>query len=447
MKYAEAIVDLPNAFSGKPLAPYSQELADFYCDDTMQYRTGYKYDSPIQDIFEACQMPAESNIFLLLGHTGCGKSTELNKMATDLREKGCMVSTIKCDVDLDLFNPVFSDLLILMGETLLGIAKDADCELSYDLEKRFVSYWATETTETSGNSSGANLLVESGVEAGTPSFLTKILSVFVKVKADLRFATDRREEYRRKITNRTSEWLSMMKEIADVITEKLLGKQPTLIFEDLDKIVDLDKAYGIFSNHATALTSIPFPVIYTFPIALSYDPRFASLEGYYKIKILPMIKIETVGGLKYPDYCDGVDLIARIVGKRADLSLFGEGVLLKLILMTGGSLRDLFSCINTAAKIAIRRKPEFGCVSMEDAEIALKEEKSLLTRRIDRKNYDFLADIYAGNHQTIEDKAMLLEMLRANAVLEYNSTRWHNTHPLVAEFLTEQGYPKSEPSE
>ncbi len=31
----------------------------------------------ILDIFEACQTPSERNAFLLLGHKGCGKSTEL----------------------------------------------------------------------------------------------------------------------------------------------------------------------------------------------------------------------------------------------------------------------------------------------------------------------------------------------------------------------------------
>ena len=445
MKYAESIADIPNAFSPKALAPYSQELEKFYCDDTMQYRTGHKYDSPIQDIFEACQMPAESNVFLLLGHTGCGKSTELNKMATDLQAKGYMISTISCSVDLDLFNPVFSDLLILMGDTLLGIAEKAGCKLNHSLEERFISYWTTEITETAGNSKAVNFLIESGIKAGTPSFLKKILEAFANVKSDLRFATERREEYRRKITNRTSEWLSMIKEIADIITEKLCGMQPTLIFEDLDKIVDLDQAYEIFSNHATALTSIPFPVIYTFPIALSYDPRFASLQGYYETKILPMIKLETVGGKVYPDYRDGMDLIMRIIEKRVDRSLFEDEVLLTLILKTGGSLRDLFSCINTAAKIANRRKAV--SVSMEDAQIALNEEKSLLTRRIDKNNYQFLADIYIRNRQNIENKPMLLEMLRANAVLEYNSTRWHNTHPLVTEFLKELGYLKSGLSE
>ena len=38
-----------------------------------------------------------------------------------------------------------------------------------------------------------------------------------------------------------------------------------------------------------------------------------------------------------------------------------------------------------------------------------------------------------------EDKEMLLKMLQATVVLEYNGRRWHNVHPLVVQFLQEQG--------
>ncbi|MCL1809766.1 MAG: ATP-binding protein [Clostridiales bacterium] len=387
MMYAEQVTDIPAAFRLKALS--MEELDLFFCDETMEIRTGDEYKSPIWDISEACQTPSERNVFLLLGHSGCGKSTELNKMSSELTANGYNVSIIKCAVDLDLFNPAFSDLLILMGDALLGIAKKTGCKLNRKLEEKFVSYWSTE----------------------------------------------KRIEYRQKISNRSSEWLDMLNAIAEIVTEKLDGKQPVLIFEDLDKINDLETMYKIFSNEATALTGIPFPVVYTFPIALSYDPRFASLEKYYAPKILPMIKLETVEGAVYQE---GIDVMMKIIEKRAKLSLFEEKVLDALIIKTGGSLRDLFSCIVAASKVAKRR--ETAAVSMKDAEISLKELKSSLTRRIERRNYAFLADICEGNRRNIEDKAMLLEMLEAHAVLEYNSDRWHNTHPLITEFLIEQGH-------
>lgn len=147
-----------------------------------------------------------------------------------------------------------------------------------------------------------------------------------------------------------------------------------------------------------------------------------------------MIKIETIEGRPFDK---GIAVIREIVEKRAKLDLFEENVLERLIRYTGGSLRDLFHAINMSAKRAERRNS--AVISMEDAERALEELKTSLTRRIERKDYDFLLNIYQGNKELIEDKEMLLKMLQASVVLEYNGKRWHNVHPLVARFLEEQG--------
>lgn len=158
------------------------------------------------------------------------------------------------------------------------------------------------------------------------------------------------------------------------------------------------------------------------------------MESYFVTKTLPMIKIETIDAQLFQD---GINIIREIVKKRASLDLFEEDVLEKMIRYTGGSLRDLFHTINAAATRAVRRKG--NAVSMEDAERALEELKTSLTRRIEKKNYDFLMNIYNGNKELIEDKEMLLEMLQASVVLEYNGKRWHNVHPLVVKFFREQG--------
>lgn len=101
------------------------------------------------------------------------------------------------------------------------------------------------------------------------------------------------------------------------------------------------------------------------------------------------------------------------------------------------SLRDLFHTINASAKRAERRDSK--AISMEDAERALEELKTSLTRRIEDKDYKFLLNIYNGNKERIEDKERLLNMLQASVVLEYNGKRWHNVHPLVVKFFQEQG--------
>lgn len=429
MRYANQVSEIINAFSPEPLK--EEQMEKFYCNDTMEYRMSDKYDSPIEDIFETCQGEEQHNAFLLLGHKGCGKSTELNLLSSKFDAKGYKVKTIVCSTDLDLFNLVYSDLFILMGEALLEIAEECGCAINKAILDDIVHFW-DEGMETLVSKEEEAASVETGIAAETPGIF-RILKIFAKIKTDLKFNEEVRREYRKKISIRSSEWVELLRSISKDIVRKTEGKSPIIIFEDLDKLNPED-AWNVFYNYAAVLSGMPFPVIYTFPIGLSYDTRFAAMEGYFITKTLPMIKIETIEG---EPFYDGINVIRKIVEKRAELKIFERGVLDRLIQYSGGSLRDLFHTINSSAKRAERRNSE--SISMEDANRALEEVKTSLTRRIEKKDYEFLINIYNGNKELIEDKQVLLKMLQASVVLEYNGKRWHNLHPLVALFLAEQG--------
>ncbi len=430
MKYANQVSEMINAFSPAPLQV--EQMAEFYCGDTMEFRTSDPHYSPIEDIFDICCNSGECSSCLLLGHRGCGKSTELNRMTERLAGDGYYAKTVKCGMDLDLFNIVYSDLFILMGEALLEIAEELECELEEKTLERIKNFWG-EGTETMISQEAGTAFVESGVSVETKSILAGILNIFTNIKTDLKFNEEIRKEYRKKISIRSSEWIGILGNVAEAITRKTEGKRPIVIFEDLDKLNPED-AWKVFYNYAAILSGMTFPVIYTFPISLSYDARFSAIENYFVTKTLPMIKIETIESQRFQE---GIDVICEIVKKRARLELFEGGVLETLIQYTGGSLRDLFRVINTSAKRAERRNSE--SISMEDAEYALEEVKSSLTRRIEEKEYRFLLNIYHKNKERIEDKEMLLKMLQASVVLEYNGKRWHNVHPLVVKFFKEQG--------
>lgn len=430
MKYANQVSEIINAFSPAPLK--KEQMPEFYCDDTMEYRTSDKYSSPIEDIFDICQSSEEYSACLLLGHKGCGKSTELNRMSERLMDAGHYVKTIHCSTDLDLFNIVYSDLFILMGEALLEIAEETGCDIKNKVLDDIKNFW-NEGTETMISQELEMASLETGMAVETKGILAGILNVFAKIKADLKYNEETRKEYRRKISVRSSEWIGILGSVAEEIAEKADGKKPVIIFEDLDKLNPED-AWKIFYNYAAILSGMAFPVIYTFPIGLSYDARFSAMDSYFVTKTLPMIKIATIDNEPFED---GINIITEIVTKRADLNLFESKVIRRLIECTGGSLRDLFQVISASAKRAERRDSE--TISMEDARRALEEIKTSLTRRIEEKDYKFLLNIYNGNKEQIEDREVLLEMLQASVVLEYNGKRWHNVHPLVVDFFREQG--------
>ena len=314
----------------------------------------------------------------------------------------------------------------------MEMAQESGGSIHEDVLASIVRFW-DEGTEISISQRIEEVNAESGIEAGTSGILARILNVFMKIKADLKYNEETRNEYRKKMMVRSSEWVKLLNQVAETIAGNNGGKYPIIIFEDLDKLNPED-AWKVFYNYVAILTGMSFPVVYTFPVGLSYDKRFSALEAYFEVKTLPMIKIETMKG---EPFCEGIESVREIVVKRACLDIFEDGVLEELIHYTGGSLRDLFHAINTSAKRAERRNSDV--ISAEDAQRALSELETSLTRRIEKNDYGFLLNIYNGNKEMIEDKEMLLKMLQASAVFEYIGKRWHNIHPLIARFFKEQG--------
>ena len=139
MEYASRVTEIINAFSPEPLK--GEQMQRFYYSDTMEYRMSDKYSSPMEDIFDICRQPGEQNAILLLSHRGGGKTTELNWMSEKLRVNGYQVKTIACSMDLDLFNIVYSDLFILMGEALLKIAEELECSIDQDILTDIMEFW------------------------------------------------------------------------------------------------------------------------------------------------------------------------------------------------------------------------------------------------------------------------------------------------------------------
>ncbi|MDO4803675.1 MAG: hypothetical protein Q4A32_02510 [Lachnospiraceae bacterium] len=431
LKKAYNVNEIPNAFSAKPLDGVN--LNKFYVD-TIEERTADPYRSPIEDIFDACTTPSDDHIFLLMGHTGCGKSTELNKLAVRFREDGYMVKIVKCLDDLGN-NPLYTDLLILVGEALFQIANEIHCTLDSELGRQILEFWNTEIAKNTVEKDEYVIDVGAGIEGSTPSVFEKIFKAFVSIKTGIKLQQADSREYKTKIERRSEHWYNAIAGISDLITEELDGRQPIIVFEDLDKLDrgNPDIVWDMFSVHAVNLCNFTFPVVYTFPISLSYSPKYGTLSGFFIEKILPMIELKHADGSPCPA---GFSVIKQIVEDRSDISLIEDQTLRLMIEKTGGSLRDLFTIIRESSIRARRRRS--GRIEMEDANAALNALKAALAKRIEIKDYNFLRNIINGNKRNIEDRAILLEMLTGNIVLEYNGNRWQDVHPLVVDFLNEQ---------
>ena len=428
MKFATKIDEVLKAFS--PEALLENNIEEFYYDGTMTSRLGDDEGvSPIDDIYDSCtSMPKSA--YLLLGHRGCGKTTELKMLKKRLKENGYLVEDISVSTDMDMMSPAVWDLLVLIAEKLLNIANEINCRIDDSTLNSLKNFFDEEEVikEFVKEKSGS---FEVGASAGG---LLRIINLFGKLSGEVKVGGTTKTVIRKAVEKKgASVWISYVNKIADAIAEKSEGKRPVLIVEDFDK-ADPALVRDLFYGYATTLSSMSFHIVYTFPISLSYHADFTSITGYFSYKTLPMIKIKYPNGGKYTD---GTAAIEEIIKKRALIDLFADGVIELIIKKTGGALRDLFGVIINAGKRANRRKS--NVIEIEDAERALIELKSELTRKIDGDDYPFLINIInAKNKQKTDNREHLLRMMQALVVLEYNGDHWHDVHPLVSDFLMEE---------
>lgn len=226
MKYAGKVSEMINAFSLEPLR--IDQMEEFYCSNTMESRTGDPYSSPIEDIFDECKEQGSSHAFLLLGHRGCGKSTELNRLSEKLMSEGFQVKTVTCSMDLDMLNIVYSDLFILMGEALLQMAEESECSIDKDILEEIMDFWG-EGVEITAFQESESASLEGGASLETPELIKKILNIFVRIKADLKYNEETRREYRRRISVRSSEWIRLLSIVSKEITRRNQGNCPVII--------------------------------------------------------------------------------------------------------------------------------------------------------------------------------------------------------------------------
>jgi hypothetical protein len=98
---AETLEGMIRAFEPGPVSV--DDLGEFYVD-TIAVRMNDERHNPMDDLLEDCGI--SNNAHLFMGHRGSGKSTELNKLITKMRERGQPVHSFDCLLEMDMFNPL-----------------------------------------------------------------------------------------------------------------------------------------------------------------------------------------------------------------------------------------------------------------------------------------------------------------------------------------------------
>jgi len=272
-------------FSPLPLTGDDLKETGLYVD-TIEARTGSPYKSPIEDIFDDCTTTGSYNyIHLLLGHRGCGKSTELNKLEIKFIEEGFAIRKIDCEAETNFAQIGVEDILILISNALLDICKEKKIKINQDDIEKLNYFFVPKVREIVARE-------ESEIGIGGSIGFTLPLNIFslsAKVKSQIMNTSEEMTTIRINIKNNFAEWNRCIDNIIEKIKENDSQKYPIIIFENFDKIVPVENAIEIFGKGY--LEKIRTYIIYTFPISLSYSEKFGTIEQYVTPHFFPMLDI------------------------------------------------------------------------------------------------------------------------------------------------------------
>ena len=406
----------------------------------------------------------------LMGHPGSGKSTELSQLIRQVKQQYQAIRLSATD-QLDPANLKPFDILLL---TMVRVAEEtakpvADGGAGQPVnEQRLKEIWdwfaeerrATQTANTIMGTASAGV----GIKGG--SFWASVLGLFGELTGEMKHATERRIEVVEYRLQRVSALIEMANRLLDDCNAQLQDatqKEWLLVWEDFDKPgFPKGRVEELFLTYAHLFKALRTHLIFTIPIVLGYSSQSRNLPVPTEQRLV--IPDVPVYHRDHSPHQEGREAIRSILEARVAPNLFADNAMTRLIVASGGNLRDLFSLVAKAADDAILRNPgtnppdlrtdlriERENVSRAITWLRGEYEKHLGTGPLDEENLNYeqkaarMLDIYRGKKTAAVPDPCLYTLLRAQAVQGFNGERWLGIHPLVVDILKKQGmFPEGE---
>lgn len=387
--------------------------------------------------------PNEPTCQLFTGHIGCGKSTELLRLKTDLEQQGFHVVYFESSQDLDMADVDITDIL-------LSIARQVSESLETVKIKLHPGYFANLFTEVVD-------FLQTPIEIEAEAELSVGIG---KITAKTKESPKLRRRLREYLEPRTAGILdSINKELLGRATVELKrrGKAGLVVLVDnLDRVDIRPLASGrtqpeyLFIDRGDQLRKLNCHVVYTIPLALIFSNDCETLKnrlgGGLTTKVLPMIPVRYRTGT---EFSEGMELLRQMVVVRAfphestekQLKLITEvfdtpDTLDRLCRISGGHVRNLLGLL-------------FDCLRQEDPPISrmclervIRERRDALMSSIDDQEWELLFQVV--QQQTVKGDAEYQTLLRSMWVFEYRDHDgcWYGINPALEEAQQYQSWLK-----
>lgn len=450
LKAATSLAEVYKTLSPKPLVT-REELDAFYSSQLNAVRGEDHVDRlalGLERAFGASQFKA-----FLMGHPGVGKSTELSRLVQRIHDRFSVVRfSVKMELDPSSFKP-FDLLLFLMAEVAERTARPraeggAGREPSATRLKELWDWFSVEksTVKRSTQTAGE---IAAGAGIKGDSLWAKMAGLFANVKGEIKYASDRKVELEEYRLSRLSTLIELANRLLDECNRLLrdaCGKEWLFIGEDFEKPgIAPERLEEFFLDYGNVIEDLRAHVIFTLPIILGYSQQAVRLpvsDAPYLIPDTPVFHAD------HSVHRKGRQAVRSVLEVRADPRLFARGVVNRLVVASGGNLRDLLQMTAQAADQALLSGAQ--SVASAHARAAIDRLRLEYTRRLGSGPFDpeeipyedkakRLAQIYEGESSAAVPDAVLYSLLRSRAVQEFNGKGWFGVHPLVVDILKTQG--------
>jgi nucleoside-triphosphatase THEP1 len=401
--------------------------------DLERFRVDYGSEV-IEELIQLVEdSPSGNGKIVFTGHRGCGKSTLLAEFGRQCRDRYFVVFfSISDTIEMSDVNHI--NILFAIAVRLMVEAEKNQVQIPKSTKEAFHKWFATKIR-----------VEEEKFSAETSAGFDLFKLISGKLKADATVRQEIKQEFERKI----SELIARINEIAAVI-QNATNKDILVIIDDLDKL-DLARVNEIYRDNLKALCLPQFQIIYTIPIAVLRDKFLRPLietETNDQVVAMPVIKLFEKDEIRKSDRVprpEAMQVLCEVISKRVAGELLEKHAAEKIVLYSGGVLRELIRITNECCRIclrSLRRQPGTQVLKIDDEilEEAVNTIRNDFAIPLGKIDYEILQTTYQEFQPDDPKRPEFLDLLHGLYALEYrNRQNWYDVHPIVTDLLRDRG--------
>lgn len=295
-------------------------------------------DAAVHDRLITKAMAAAANQqefrWFFTGHTGTGKSTELNRIVRNPDLASHYIPHIYRVRDrLDVHNLDFTDIILGIAESVAGIASDR-VPVPKKLQER-MQKWGQETELETQLGLGSE--AKGGVEFNW---------LIAKAAFEVQAGGEKRKIVREKLSESLTDFIKLIDDLVAAVEGKI-KKRVLVVIDTLDH-VDHRPIRDIFTNHWASLSRPKVSLLIVVPLPLLLEPQFmASVQDNFSL--LPNIKVFSEPASQDLDAA-GFEFFREVIAHLADPALFTVDARREIFRISGGMVRDMIGHAGDSCK-------------------------------------------------------------------------------------------------